>query len=131
MSSIIDTALSGIAAASRRLEVSSANIANQSSTATIVNGVTTNKSYIPQDVVQISLGAGGVRAEVRDAPNPTTKSYDPESTQADESGFVSTPNVDVAKELVNQQVAAYDYKANLKSIKIAASLEQNLLDIMS
>jgi len=59
MSSAIDTALSGMAAASRRVEVSAGNIANQQSTATSVNGVTTNKSYIPQDVVQISLGARG------------------------------------------------------------------------
>ena len=131
MSSTIDAALSGLAAASKRVEVSASNIANQQSTATSINGVTTNKSYIPQDVVQISLGAGGVRAETRDTPKPTINYYDPSSAQTDGTGFVATPNVDVAKELVNQQIASYDYKANLKAIKIASSLEQNLLDIMS
>ncbi len=130
MSSAINTALSGLAAASRRVEVSAANIANQNSTATSVNGVTTNKSYIPQDVVQISLGAGGVRTEIRDATNPTTKYYAPESAGADENGLVTAPNVDVAKELVNQQIASYDYKANLKAIKIASGMEQNLLDML-
>lgn len=129
MSTAIGSALSGLAAAGRRIEVTASNIANQSSTATRVNGVTTNKPYIPKDVVQISLGAGGVRAEVRDVPNPTTKYYDPENPQAGDDGFVEAPNVDIAEQLVKQQIAAYDYKANLKSIKIADRLQQDLLDI--
>jgi flagellar basal-body rod protein FlgC len=131
MSTAIDSALSGLAAASKRVEVSASNLANGSSTATQVDGVTTNKSYIPKDVVQISLGAGGVRAEVRDVNNPTVKYHDPESPQADEYGFVATPNVDTAEQLVKMQIASYDFKANLKSIKIADRLQQNLLDMLS
>lgn len=131
MSLAINTALSGLSAASTRIDVSAANIANQNSTATKVNGVTTNKAYIPQDVVQVSLGAGGVRADVHDAANPTTKLYDPASSQAGQDGFVEVPNVDTAKELVNQQIAAYDYKANLKAIQVASRMEQNLLDMLS
>ncbi len=131
MSTAIGSALSGLAAASRRVEVSASNIANQSSTATQVNGVTTNQPYMPKDVVQISLGAGGVRAEVRDANNPVVKYHDPESTQADEYGFVEYPNVDTAEELVKMQIASYDYKANLKSIRVADRMAQNLLDMLS
>jgi flagellar basal-body rod protein FlgC len=124
MSLAINTAFSGLEAASKRIEVSAANIANQDSVATRVNGVTTNKSYIPQDVVQISLGAGGVRTEVRnsDTTAPTT---DITNNQPPAHA------VDTEKQLIDQQVASYDFKANLKSIKTAASLEQNLLDILS
>lgn len=131
MSTAIGSALSGLAAAGKRIEVAADNLANQSSTATKVNGVTSNKSYIPKDVVQISLGAGGVRSEIRDVTNPTVKYHDPESTQADEQGFVDFPNVDTAEQLVNMQIASYDYKANLKSIKIIDKLSQNLLDMLS
>lgn len=131
MSTVIGSALSGLAAASRRVEVAATNIANQNSTATQVNGVTTNKSYIPKDVVQISLGAGGVRTEVRDANNPTVKLYDPESLQADDYGFVEYPNVDMAEELVNMQIASYDYKANLKSIKVHDNMTESLLNVIS
>jgi flagellar basal body rod protein FlgC len=67
---------------------------------------------------------------VRDAQNPTTKYYAPDSSQADDYGFVNAPNVDVAKQLVDQQIASYDYKANLKAIKIASGMEQNLLDML-
>lgn len=131
MSTAIGSALSGLAAASKRIEVSAANLANQSSTATQIDGVTTNKPYIPKDVVQISLGAGGVRPEVRDAGNPVVKYHDPENPQADKNGFVDTPNVDTAEQLVKMQIASYDYKANLKAIKIADRMEQNLLDMLS
>ena len=131
MSTAIDSALSGLAVASKRIDIAASNLANQSSTATQVNGVTTNQPYIPKDVVQISLGAGGVRAEVRDANNTAVKHHDPESPQADEYGFVATPNVDTAEQLVKMQIASYDFKANLKSIKIADRLQQNLLDMLS
>ena len=131
MSTAIGSALSGLAAASKRIEVSAANLANQSSTATQIGGVTTNKPYIPKDVVQISLGAGGVRPEVRDTGNPVVKYHDPQNPQADKNGFVDTPNVDTADQLVKMQIASYDYKANLKAIKIADRMEQNLLDMLS
>ncbi|MEQ1789462.1 MAG: flagellar basal body rod C-terminal domain-containing protein [Rickettsiales bacterium] len=130
MTTAIGSALSGIAAASKRIDVSASNIANQSSTAMQVGGVTSNKSYIPKDVVQISLGAGGVRTEVRESLNPTVKYFDPTSPQAGKDGFVETPNVDVAEELVEQRIASYDFKANLKSIQVADRLQQNLLDIL-
>ena len=131
MSTTIGSALSGLSAASRRVEVASSNIANQYSTSTQVDGVTTNRPYIPKDVVQISLGAGGVRTEVRDAGNPTVRHHDPESPQADEYGFVEAPNVDQASELVELKIASYDYKANLKAIKVQDELHQSLLDILS
>ena len=131
MSTAIDSALSGLAVASKRIDVAASNLANQSSTSTQVGGVTTNKSYIPKDVVQISLGAGGVRAEVRDVNNPTVKYHDPESPQADEYGFVDSPNVDTAEQLVKMQIASYDFKANLKSIQIADRMAENLLDMLT
>ncbi len=124
MTTAIDSALSGLAAASRRVEVSANNIANQSSTSTQVNGVTTNQPFIPQDVVQISLGSGGVRSEVRDASNPT-------SQQLGDDGIAETPNVDSADEMVKMQIASYDFKANLKTIQIYNRMQQNLLDMLS
>jgi flagellar basal-body rod protein FlgC len=131
MAIAIDSALSGLAGASRRIEVSASNIANQSSTSTQVNGVTTNTPYIPQDVVQISLGAGGVRTEVQNANNPTVQTLDPGSPQADANGFVTSPNVDTAEEMVKMQIASYDFKANLKTIQVYNRMQQNLLDMLS
>jgi flagellar basal-body rod protein FlgC len=131
MVSPINISLSGLEAAGRRIENSAANLANKFSTSTQVNGVTTSDPYLPQDIVQISEAGGGVRAYQRTVSNPTIVQYDPQSEAADEGGFVKLPNVDDAKQLVDQQIATYDFKANLKAIKVAANLEQSLLDIVS
>ena len=130
MVSAINSALSGLDAASRRIEVAAQNIANQDTTSTKVDGVTTSKPYLPQDIVQVSEAGGGVKAYQRTAANPTVKRYNPEATTPDNEA-VEVPNVDDATQLANQQAAAYDYKANLKSIKVASSLEKSLLDIVA
>ena len=38
---------------------------------------------------------------------------------------------DLESAIIEQKLAAYDYKANLKTIKVANELTQNLLDILS
>ncbi|NBX03557.1 MAG: hypothetical protein EBR02_05795 [Alphaproteobacteria bacterium] len=131
MSSSIDTALSALAAASRRIEVAGNNIANQNSTTTQVDGVTTQKPYLPQDIVQISEAGGGVRTQQRTQTNPTQTLYSPSNPDADENGQVESPNVDVATQLVNARIATYDFKAALKVIQTQHNVEQSLLDILS
>ena len=131
MVSAIDSALSGLAASSRRIAVSANNVANQFSTQSRVDGQVTNTPYTPQRVDTISQVTGGVKTQVRDVPHPVIRAYDPDNVAADETGFVDTPNVDVAEEMIKQRIASYDYKANLKTIQINNNLEKNLLDIIS
>ena len=130
MVSSIGSSLAGVNSAATRFAVAAGNIANQHSTSTVVDGVSVNEPYKPQRVVVSSEGGVPV-AKVEDVANPTQKLYLPESEQADEYGFVAVPNVDQAAELVNMQIAAYDYKANLKAIQIQNNIEQSLLDILS
>lgn len=120
MISPISSALSGLNAASNRIAVSADNIANQFS-----------KNYTPKTVLQVSVGNGGVRSEVRDVEPPTTTIFNPSDPDADANGGVQLPNVDLATELVNMSIASYDYKANLKSIKIADNMQKYLLDILT
>jgi flagellar basal-body rod protein FlgC len=131
MASSISISLSGLEAAGKRVENAASNLANKFSTSTQINGVTTKEPFLPQDIVQISEAGGGVRAYQRTSPNPTIKQFAPEDPQADNDGFIDIPNVNDAKQIIDQQIAAYDYKANLKAIKVATTLEQNLLDIVS
>lgn len=127
MVSAINTALSGLAAASTRLEVSANNIANQFSTKSQVNGVTTDQPYVAQQVDQVSLSTGGTQALVHDV-NPATVTI---ADQSGQGGTTEVPNVNSDEELVNQNIAAYDYKANLKTIKVQDNLDKALLDIIS
>lgn len=131
MVSAIQSALSGLAAASRRVEVSAQNIANQFSTRRREHGQTVNEPYVPQQAASVSLPQGGVQSVVRDATNPVTTVYAPDHPDADAEGLLRIPNVDTATELVNQKIASYDYRANLKSIKTADEMQKNLLDILS
>lgn len=127
----INISLSGLAAAAKRVEVSASNIANQASTRTNVDGRIENRPYVPKTVDQVSLSTGGTQALVRDVNRPSDRFYNPEDPAADAEGFVQLPNVDTATELVNIKIASYDYKANLKAIKVQDDLQKNLLDIIS
>jgi flagellar basal-body rod protein FlgC len=130
MVSAIGSALSGLAAAGKRLSVGANNIANQFSTRSRIDGVTVNQPYTPQRVHQVSLENGGVQTVVTDVNPPTTRVFDPQHVDADADGTVAYPNVDIATELVNQKLASYDFKANLKTIKIEDDMQKSLLDIL-
>lgn len=120
VSSAINIALSGLNAAETRVAVSADNTANQSSTRQLVNGQTVDKPYVPQKVDQVSLQGGGTQARVSDVnPASVTVAGQP------------LPNVDQANEIVQQSLAAYDFKANLKTIKVQDQMQKNLLDIIS
>ncbi|MEY4645496.1 MAG: putative proximal rod protein [Pseudomonadota bacterium] len=104
MVNAVNSALSGLAAASRRVEVSAQNIANQRSTSDSKDGV-------------------------RQAKPPAQKVNDSDAARTDQDGLAKQPEVDVTKQLADQQLASYDFKANLKSIKVQEKLVQKLVDI--
>lgn len=123
-------ALSGLNAASRRLQVSSNNVANAFSTVqTAKDGTLVNDPYQAQRVVQSSLEGGGVRAQVVTDPNPTVRVFDPSSSVAAADGTVEAPNISLEEEVVQQQLASYDFQANLKVIKTQKEMDRALLDI--
>lgn len=123
-------ALTGLNAASRRLGVSASNVANLSSTVrTAEDGSLVNDPYRPQRVVQTSLPSGGVRADVVEAGVPIVRVPDPSSPVAAADGTVEIPNVSLEEEAVEQQLATYTFKANLKVLKTQKELDEALLDI--
>lgn len=131
MVSSINSALSGLTAASARLNVAAENIANQNSTRTLKNGQVTNEPYQPQELLQSSLAEGGVTTSVQPADKPPALRFDPQDPGANENGLVASPDVDPVQELVNAQLASYDFKANLKTLKAQDELLQNTLDILA
>lgn len=118
--SATNIALTGLNAAETRLSVSANNIANQSSAKQLVNGKVVNQPYTPQQVQQTSLPGGGTQAQVADI-NPATVTV----------GGQQLPNVDQSNEIVQQSIASYDFKANLKTIKVQDQMQKSLLDIIS
>lgn len=122
--------LSGLKAAERRLEVSTNNIANFQSTTTIEDGQLINRPYQPSYVIQISDTTGGTRTLTSPIDPPTIPSFDPDAVTADENGIVQLPNVDLAKETVNQISAKAAYQSSLATIQKSEEVFDELLNII-
>lgn len=122
----INTSLSGLDAAAKRVEASASNVANARNTIRIedarteAGGAGRDRTappvYEPVRVYQSSDGGGGTRAEFVSVEPPHVKAYDPGNRLADDDGMVARPNVDYVQEVVNLNQAEHAYKANLKVI---------------
>lgn len=128
MSGVIGIALSGLQAATNRLNASAANIANLQ-TAGSLDGKGP-APFNPLTTQQTAQGGGnGVRSEIVPRSNPFTPSFDPDSPFADENGVIGLPNINLAEEIVNLNLAELEFKANLASIEAASQLDEELLRI--
>jgi flagellar basal body rod protein FlgC len=124
--------VSGMMAAQKRLATSAENVANQLSAASEgVDGALVNQPYVPKDVVQISQEAGGVQSQNVPRDPASVAVADEDSSLADDSGVVNYPNVDLAEEAVNQQVAVYDFKANLKAFQAQDNMIKEAIDMLA
>jgi flagellar basal-body rod protein FlgC len=132
MSSILSIAASGLAAASRRLEVSASNVANALDTGPLPgapNPTAAPPAYVPQHLVQTSVAGGGTATTVTNVSPSYTSGYDPTAPYADKNGQVAAPNVDLANEAIQQITARYAFAANAKVVQVDAEMMKTLLDI--
>lgn len=125
----IGTALSGLRAATLRLDVSPNNIANANSTGP--TPASANQSgaqvYQPLSVQQSPLENGGVSAQVVPSGKPAVPTYDPTSPYADAQGMIAAPDVDIVSEMIDQLTAKLTYDANLSVVKTADEMQQSLI----
>src|SRR5512134_2337008 len=74
--------------------------------------------------------AAGVRvAEVVEDAGAFRQRYEPSHPDADESGFVAVPNIDVPEEMVDMLGAARAYQANLTAIGLIRETVQKALEL--
>ena len=131
---VYSIAQSGLTAAQTRVGVSAANIANARSTAqTDAQGNVTNQPYEARRVqLTQPVPGGGVVADVVIDQNPTVRVQAFESdVLAAPDGSIEVPNVNYAEELIEQQMATYDFKANLKVLETQKEMEETLLDVLA
>jgi flagellar basal-body rod protein FlgC len=134
MSSISAIALSGLNAASRRLQVSASNVANSQTTGALPNADGTvpagaPTAYTPLALVQTASAGGGVQTSVTTVTPPTTAVFDPQASFANQDGLVAAPNVDLAQEFVGQLLASYSFAANAAVLKADDRNTRALIDI--
>ncbi len=127
---VFGIAVSGMNAAQTRLGNSANNVANLQSTSSNVNGQPVGRAYQPTDVTQRAIEpTGGVETSLRTRDPATIPVYAPENSAADANGIVEFPNVNLEEEVVQQQLASYDFKANAKVIQTQDEMLDRLLDM--
>ena len=127
----INIGLSGLEAATKRLQASASNIANFTTTGSLEEGQ--QAPFIPITTTQRAQLVGGdvsgVRSDFRPIDQPFVPTFDPDSPFANEDGLIGVPNIDLSTEIVNLNLAELSYKASIATIKAADENAQELLNI--
>lgn len=120
---IFNVAGSAMSAQSQRLNVVSSNLANADST-TSADGTT----YRAKQVVFTSQPMTGTQStgvkvkEVVTDNSPLKMVFDPKHPNADETGHVAMPNVNVVEEMVNMISASRSYQTNVETMNAAKTM---------
>jgi len=128
---------SGLSAQRTRMNVVSSNLANINTTRTPEGGPYRRKEVILA-ATPLENSFGKVLAEQVSEPRVVTvaedhgalqKVYDPSHPDADPDGYVSMPNVNLMKEMVDMLSATRAYEANTAVINTVKSMSQRAIDI--
>jgi len=136
MSSILTIAVSGITAASERLQDSASNVANAESDGPASDASAQAQAdypaaYTPKEVHQVALAGGGTKAITSNVQPATVLAYDPTAPYADSNGDVAKPNVSFSNEAYQQLTARYNFVANAYVMRIYSRLVKSLVDIQT
>lgn len=122
-----------------RMEIIAQNIANANTTLTASGEPYRRQLVAFESVLNKSAGIEsgdgstdlkGVEVSgVFDDPSDFKQVYNPTHPHADEQGFVSLPNVDMALEMVDMISSSRSYEANLAVMKTARQLAKQALSI--
>ena len=134
MSSVQSIALSGMLAASRRLEVSAQNVANVRSDGALPDAqgnysADAPRPYTPQRVDQVELSTGGTRPVVTEVSPGYVATFDPSAPYANGDGMVASPDVDLADEMVQILMAQVTYAANARMVTSHNQMVKSLFDM--
>jgi len=126
----IDIAISGLRAYSKHMEVISSNVANAKTT----NADGTGRPYRRLDVEFATSddGVGGVRiADIFEDMSPFEKvPASPGDPRADADGYILRPNVNMATELINLNLASRAYQANAAMLKRYQRMIETSLELL-
>jgi flagellar basal-body rod protein FlgC len=137
---LLQISASGLSAQQLRLEVISANLANASATRSADGGPYIRKEPVFQST-DIPNAGGAFRDQLsrhmqqvtvtdvqNDASGPR-RVYDPGHPDADPTGYVLMPNVDVMREMVDLINASRSYEANVSALTTTRSMLLKALEI--
>lgn len=141
VSNSMEIAASGLSAQRSRLEVIASNLANANTTRTARGGAYRKKLVLFRaaklDNKPGTAFAGQLSRQLRtvaidrvvDDPTPLQRVYQPGHPDADATGYVTMPNINVIDEMVNLIGATRSYEANLEVIKTGKRMSAAALEL--
>ena len=139
-----DISVSGLDAARMQQEIVASNLANIDATRTSTGGpyrrqilILGEKQLAFSDILESEMQkayrgklSGGVEVvDIMDDPTPFQKVYKPGHPDADAEGYVSMPNVSMAKEMVDMVYASKLYQANIMAFNATKKMAQDTLQL--
>ena len=125
----MDISASGLRAQRTRMNVISSNLANAQTTRTKEGGPYKRRDVIfKESSFEGQLASVEVDGIVTD-PAPGKRIYDPGNPDADDSGYVTMPNVNMMEEMVNMINATRAFEANSIAVKSQKDMALKALTI--
>ena len=137
--SVLDISASGLVAEKARMGVIASNIANAQVTETSDGGPYKRKEVEFSSVLNKNMMGGkpsdkmlsGVKIKgITESKLPPNMVHMPGHPQANKEGFVSMPNVSIAKEMVDMIAASRSYEANTSVISAFRKMGDRALNII-
>ena len=126
-------ATSGLNAQSKRVRVTSENLANANTTAKTAGGEPYRRKTITFKN-ELDRASGTYRVKVNKIKDDTASElgmkYDPSHPAADTKGFVRTPNVNSLSEAMDLREAQHSYEANLQVVRAARGMMSSTVDLL-
>lgn len=122
----------GLSAERLRMDTITSNMANASTTR---NAQGKKEPYVRkiavfQEALDANKEAAGVKAvKIENDKSPLRKVYDPTHPDADDTGYVTMPNVNVLNEMADMMVATRSYEANVDTFNALKSMFSKALEI--
>lgn len=141
----IEISASGLSAERVAMDVIANNIANVNTTRTPQGGAFKRQLVVFAQKPDTTQGAGKDQTPMDDLGNgmagvqavgiiadrsPDRLVYDPTNPDADGSGYVHMPNIEVVKEMVDMMAASRAYEANVSAIQEARAMGNSALTLL-
>ncbi len=112
-----------------RLDTITENLANAQTTRTETGRPYQRKQVVFEVAPGENDGNGGVKASVVSTTDPGERIYQPGHPDADASGYVEMPNVNIVEEMVDMVSASRAYQANVAAMNATRDLIRNALTL--
>ncbi|WP_315077738.1 flagellar basal body rod protein FlgC [uncultured Clostridium sp.] len=121
----------GISAERLRMDTITSNMTNASTTRSADgSGPYVRKIAVFQEALDENRKMAGVKpAKIVEDKSPLRRVYNPTHPDADETGYVTMPNVNVLNEMADMMVSTRSYEANVETLNALKGMFSKALEI--